>query len=387
LKYLPTRLAAAAAALIALWPSAMLAAPEWEQWQAVPAVFDLAGPRVDGSLVVAGSAALYTLTPAGDVAPFARGPGGYRDDPNTEAYLESSPGLHVAAAGCDFARDDLYLLRLHTPVGLTRVDGTGQETGSFANIDAPSLNGIAFDTAGAFDHRLLVTAPLAGKTELFAVDCRGSSQVITKTAPSVEGGMAVAPETFGDFAGSLIAPDENSGLIWAIAPDGSAKQVVNPGLPKGGDIGVESVAFVPPEFSKGGYVYYADRKSANTQYLGTDHVLRLASADLVAAGVQDGDLLAATEGGASLVAVRCAATCRVITVIGSPGAAHGEGHIVFTLTQQPSPTPSATLAPSATPAASSSAVGAAAPMIAVAAAVLAALVGAFVAVTASRRRR
>jgi len=110
-------------------------------------------------------------------------------------------------------------------------------------------------------------------------------------------------------------------------------------------------------------------------------------ADLVAAGVQDGDLLAATEGGASLIAVRCAATCRVITVIGSPGAAHGEGHIVFTLTQQPSPIPSATLVPSATPAASSSAVGAAAPMIGVAAAVLAALVGAFVAVTASRRRR
>ena len=31
LKYLPARLAAAAAALIALWPSAMLAAPAWEQ--------------------------------------------------------------------------------------------------------------------------------------------------------------------------------------------------------------------------------------------------------------------------------------------------------------------------------------------------------------------
>ena len=52
-------------------------------------------------------------------------------------------------------------------------------------------------------------------------------------------------------------------MIWAIAPDGSAKQVVNPGLAKGGDIGVESVAFVPPGFSKGGYVYYADRKSAS----------------------------------------------------------------------------------------------------------------------------
>jgi hypothetical protein len=364
-----------------------MAAPAWQQWQHVPAVFDLGGPRLDGSLVVAGSGALFTLTPAGVLAPLARGPGGYRDDPNTEAYLVSSPGLHVAAAGCDFVRDDMFLLRLHTPVGLTRVDRTGEDSGSFANIAATSLSGIAFDTAGAFDHRLLVTAPVNGKTELVAVDCSGSVQVITKTAPVVEGGMAVAPETFGDFAGSLIAPDEISGLIWAIAPDGTAKQVVSSGLPKGADIGVESVGFVPPGFASGGFVYYADRKTANNPHAGTDSVLRLSSADLVAAGVQEGDLLAATEGGASVIAVRCDTSCRVISVIGSATTAHGEGHLVFTLTELPSPTPPAGLVPSATPAASSSAVGAAAPMVAIAAAVLAALVGAFLALAATRRRR
>lgn len=319
------------AAVVAVWPSAVLTGPAWESWQSVPGVFDLGGPRADGSLVVAGSAALYTVTPGGDLQPFARGPGGYRDDPGAEAYVAVSPGQHAGAASCDFTRDDVFILREHVPVGVTRVDRSGENSGSFTNVSVPSLNGIAFDTAGAFDHRLLVTGPVSGKTEVVAIDCRGSVQVLTKTAPQVEGGMDVAPETFGVYAGSLIAPDELTGIIWAIAPDGSARQVVTSGLPAGGDIGVESVAFVPPGFTKGGYVYYSDRKTANNPHPGTDSVLRLSSADIVAAGVQDGDLLAATEGGASMIAVRCAASCRVIPVVTNPTTAHGEGHVVFTL--------------------------------------------------------
>ena len=382
-------LAGIAAAAIALWPWAATAAPAWEQWQAVPGVFDLGGPRSDGSMIVAGSGALYTVTPAGDLQPFARGPGGYRDDPDTEAYLAVSPGLHAGAANCDFTRDDIFVLRLHTPIGVTRVDKSGEDSVSFANVNVPGLSGIAFDTAGAFDHRLLLTAPVNGKTEVVAVDCKGSVQVVTRTAPPVEGGMEVAPETFSVFAGSLIAPDENTGLIWAIAPDGSARQVVQSGLPKGGDIGVEAVAFVPPGFAaRGGYVYFADRKTANNPHPGNDRVLRLSSADLVAAGVQDGDLLAATEGAASVIAVRCDTSCHVTTVMSAAGSAHGEGHLVFTLNPQASASPTArpTPAPSSTPAASGS--GRGVPwLVAIMAAVLAGLSGALIAVAAGRRRR
>lgn len=384
MKYLGARLAAATAALLALWPLGAAAAPAWQQWQSVPGVFDLGGPRADGSLIVAGSAALYKLTPAGDLQPFARGPGGYRDDPGTEAYLAVSPGQRVAASGCTFNPDDVFIVRLHTPVGLTRVDKTGEASGSFANIGASSLNGIAFDTEGAFDHRLLVTAPVGGKTELVAVDCRGDVQVISKAAPAMEGGVAVAPETFGEFAGALIAPDELSGVIWAITPGGTAKQVVNSGLPKGGDIGVESVAFVPPGFAKGGFVYYADRKTPNNPHPGTDSVLRLSSADLVAAGVQDGDMLAATEGGASMIDVRCDTSCHVTTVVATPTTAHGEGHIVFTLNPEPSPIPSPTRSAIVEPSelANTPNIG---PYVAIAAALLAAFAaGLFV---ASRRRR
>jgi hypothetical protein len=342
LKYL----AGVGAGVLALWPAAVASAPAWEQWQSVAGVFDLGGLRSDGSLLVAGSAALYTLAPDGTLTPFARGRGGYADDPGAEAYLAVSPAQHVASAGCDFLRDDIYVLRLHAPVGITRVSAAGDASGPFDNVALAALNGIAFDTSGLFDHRLLVTGPINGKTELVAIDCTGAVQVITKTAPVVEGGVAVAPSSFGAFGGDLIAPDELSGVIWAIAPDGSASQVVSSGLPKGGDIGVESVAFVPSGFTgRGGFVYYSDRGTPRNPHAGTDHVLRLSSVDLAAADVQDGDMLAATEGGASMIDVRCAATCQVTPVVSAPTTAHGEGHIVFKATPQPSPTPTAAAPP------------------------------------------
>jgi len=373
------------AAFLALAPvSTSAAGPAWAQWQPIPGVFDLGGPRSNGSLVVAGSANLYLADPAGNVTPFARGPGGYREDAGAEAYLTVAPKAHVAAAGCDFVRDEVFLLRLHVPLGVERVDAPGENTGSFANVaSVTSLNGIAFDTTGAFDHRLLVSGPASGKTVITAVDCNGSTQVITSTAPVLEGGLAVAPPGFGAFGGALIAPDELSGSIYAIAADGSVSTVAKPALPTGGDIGVESLGFVPPGFTRGGEVYYADRKTAGNPHPGTDNVLRLLSSDLAAAGVQDGDLLVATEGGATMVAVRCGAPCIVIPVVTAATTAHGEGHIVFTIDKTaPSPTPSPTIKPSAKP--SSPAVSGSNLVIAI---LVAVLLLAFVAGFAVARRR
>ncbi|HEX7262623.1 MAG TPA: hypothetical protein VF383_00455, partial [Candidatus Dormibacteraeota bacterium] len=271
----------------------------------------------------------------------------YHEDPGGEAYLAVSPGARVVAAGCNFARDDVFLLRLHAPLGVERVDAAGQNTGAYIDIPGvTSLGGIAIDTTGAFDHRLLATGASGGKTVVSAVDCYGGVQVITRSAPSTEGGLAVAPEGFGSFGGDLLAPDEYTGRIYAIAPDGSVATVARPSLPTGGDIGVESLGFVPAGFLRGGEVYYADRKTPNNAHAGTDAVLRLSSSDLSAAGVRDGDLLAATEGGATLIAVHCDATCSVITVVATPTASHGEGHIVFTVDKTvPSPIPGPAVQP------------------------------------------
>jgi hypothetical protein len=345
------------AALAAMTPvHAYAATVAWEPGKTVAGIFDVDGPRSDGSLIVAGAAALYLMNPAGAITPFARGPGGYREDKGAEAYLANSPGGKVSSANCSFGRDETYLLRLHIPIGVEKVSASGEETGSFANLTgASTLNGIAFDTTGAFDHRLLVSGPSKGKTVIFAVDCNGDSKVITRSAPRVEGGLAVAPSTFGSFGGALIATDELSGKIYAIKPTGAVSIVAQPKLPIGTDTGVESVAFVPAGFTaRGGAAFYADRLTPRNKHPGSDRLLRLKSDQLAAAGVKDGDMLVATEGGATMVAVRCGPLCTVIPVVATATKAHGEGHIAFSLNAAlPSPSPSITPGAAAGPGASS----------------------------------
>ena len=302
--------------------------PVWESWRQIAGVFDVVGPRSDGRLLVAGSGRLFLVDSAGTVLPFANGPEGYADDAGAEAYLAVSPGLHVTGSGCDFGPDEAFVLRLHQPYGVTRVSTSGiaQPFAAVAGIE--SLNGIAFDTTGKFDHRLLVSGPVRGRTAIVAIDCRGRTQVITDSAPVLEGGLAVAPSQFGAFGGALVAPDELSGRIYAIDPDGNVRTIADSGLAAGGDIGVESVGFVPSGFARAGKLYYADRATANNPHPGTDSLLRLDAHALTRLGVRDGDMLAATEGGATMIAVRCAATCSVTQIIGTQTTAHGEGHLL-----------------------------------------------------------
>lgn len=331
-----------AAAFAMAAPAVYAANAAWERWHSFAGIFDVDGPRSDGSLIVAGRAALYLVDPAGTITPFARGPGGYREDAGAEAYIAMSPGGDVASAECSFVRDETFVLRLHVPIGIGRISASGDESGSFVNITGvTTLNGIAFDTTGDFDHRLLVTGPSKGKTSIFAIDCAGGVKQITRSAPPLEGGLAVAPSGFGAFGGALIAPDEFSGKIYAIKANGAVSVVAKPTLPIGPDIGVESVGFVPQGFiSRGGSVYYADRHTPRNPHPGSDSLLRLASAQLAAAGVQDGDLLVATEGGANLLAVHCDSSCKVFPVVARATTSHGEGHFAFTMNAlPPSPTP------------------------------------------------
>lgn len=335
-------------------PAAAATPPAWQPVAKIGGIMDLGGPRADGWLVAAGSARLYLLDPLGAVTPFAQGPDGYADDKGGEAYITVVPKLPAAAtgstAGCSFQPGDVYILRLHAPLGLTKVDIHGVKS-SFANIpNVSGLGGITFDTVGTFGYRIVVTGTAgAGKTQVAAVDCAGTVSVITRTAPVVEGGIEVAPKTFGAFGGMLIAPDELSGNIFAIGADGTSKPVAASGLPKGGDIGVEGVAFVPAGWH--GSVFYADRITAGNPHPGTDSVLSLTADALKTAGVQEGDLLSVTEGGTTLIDVRCASTCAVTKLITAATRAHGEGHLIFTGTAAttPSPSPSAKATPAASP--------------------------------------
>ncbi|HVH65842.1 MAG TPA: hypothetical protein VM674_07365, partial [Candidatus Acidoferrum sp.] len=243
----------------------------------------------------------------------------------------------VSGAGCSFTADEVFAIRPVNPIGITRVDTSGHAS-NFANISGvDSLNGIVFDRVGHFDHRLIVTGPHNQHTIVLAVDCKGGRVVITGNAPPVEGGLAIAPSSFGKHGGELIAPDENSGAVWSIAASGRVEQLVQSGIAHGGDIGVESAGFVPEGFvAGGGYAYVADRATSNNPHPGTDSILRIGAAALSQASVRDGDLLIAAEGGAVTIDVACAASCAARTIVSTETTAHIEGHLIA-VANQPHP--------------------------------------------------
>lgn len=301
----------------------------WSPASHVARVLDLTIPRRDGAIVVATAGRLALLPPTGTVRPFATGTTGYSNPGGEEPYIALSSGGRVASAACAFRRDTLYVLRLQQGPGVTAVDAAGRAH-AFASLPATGLeNGIAFDETGRFGHRLLVTATAGSHTTVYAIDCRGRVTTLTTSAPPVEGGIVVAPATFGRFAGDLIAPDENSGRVYAIGPRGHSRLVARSGLPHGGDIGVESAGFVPASFGPGWSTLVADRLTPGNPHPGDDAILRIGNTALTAAGVRPGDLLVATEGGALTDAIRCGRSCRVRHVADGPAVAHLEGHIVF----------------------------------------------------------
>jgi hypothetical protein len=296
----------------------------WAVFRHLAGVVDLAGPRGDGPFVVAAAGRLLTMEPGGALTAFARGAGGYLTAKGTEPYLTATSGVPGAGNHCSFGKNNVFALepgKQRPGVVMISPEGTARR---FASLPAGrSLSGIAFDGTGRFGHRLLVTGTSGGRTTVFGVGCDGRVSVIAADGPAMEGGIAVAPAGFGRFGGDLIAPDEGSGRVYAVAPSGRVDTVAESGLPAGGDIGVESAGFVPAGAAAG---YLADRFSAGNKHPGDDAILRL---DLARAGARAGDLLVATEGGARTIDVRCTASCQVRLVAAGPAIAHAEGHIVF----------------------------------------------------------
>lgn len=295
----------------------------WTARRHVNGGVDLSGPTRSGSIYVAAAGRLKLLMADGTVRAFARG---YSAPGGLEPYIALSPGQAVQAARCRFPRDEIYALRLTRKAGVTAVTAQGH-VHRFARLPRRGLeNGIAFDETGRFGHRLLVTATSKGHTTVFAIDCRGHVEVLTSSAPRMEGGVVVAPSTFGRFGGDLIAPDERSGNIYAISPEGRTSLLSASGIAHGPDIGVESEGFVPARFTG---VLVADRLTPGNPHPGDDVILGIRSSVLAKAGVRAGDLLAVSEGGARTVAVTCGQVCRVRQVAAGPREAHIEGHIVF----------------------------------------------------------
>ena len=300
----------------------------WQPVQSAPGIVDVAGPRSDGRLVAAVGGGLELFGGTG-LVPFTHqtGAGAYLPTAG-ESYLAVSPGVRLPKSRCSFQRDDAFAIG-DNPDRVVRITRRGAASDLVAP-PSPFLGAIAFDSVGTFGHRLLVAGTANNRTTLYAIDCRGRIRTLTRRGPLVEGGMAVAPRSFGRFGGRLIAVDELGGAIYAFKPDGSATTVARPTLPTGGDIGIEALGFVP-RLKPNGAAYLADRGVPGNPHPGTDSILRLTAAQLGTVGVRAGDLLVATEGGAETIAVRCrrGKPCSVRRIGSGPSVAHAEGHISF----------------------------------------------------------
>lgn len=301
---------------------------DWQKLVHVDGAVDIAGPRADGRMVLAAGGRLFTLAPDGTgPEPFARGKRGYRSDAG-EPYIAYGSAAATYEEGCPFS-DSIIALEPRDDPALIRISPSGRAS-RFASLrDDEFLSAIAFDRVGTFDNRLLVVALRDRKTEarLYAFDCRGKRRTIATEAPRVEGGIEVAPQSFGAYAGDLVAVDERKGKIYAFGPGGDVAVIAKPDLPAGGDTGVEAVGFVPPGFASPARALMADLGVKKGE--GTDSVLSLDAATLAGAGVLPGDLLVATETGAETVRVRCALDCDVADVASGPARSHAEGHIAF----------------------------------------------------------
>ena len=302
----------------------------WVPYRHLTQVVDLAGPRADGSFTVAADGLLFTLSRTGTVTPFARGTGGYSTALGPEPYLTLAGSDPVAGTRCSFNSGTLYALETKNPPGVISISPNGQAR-RFANVPATGLaDGIAFDATGRFGHKLLVLVKGKTSTTVLALDCAGSVRTLSTTAPVMEGGIVVAPASFGAYGGDLIAQNELTGQVFAVKPDGSTVTLATSGLPSGHDTGVESAGFVPPGFGPGDSAYLADRVNVHNPFPGTDNILRLPGSELIRAGARAGDLLVATEGSAKTILVRCAGSCTVKYIAIGPAITHAEGHIVFT---------------------------------------------------------
>ena len=312
---------AAGLGVLGLWVPATASgtptSPEWETWLAVPGVVDVAGPRADGALIVATAGGLLAVPPDGDTAPGQALPTGI----GSPTAIALSPGLDVAGAACRFGASEVFALDASTsPLAVVRADSTGQANRFSELAQFERLTGIAFDATGRFGNRLLVAGRRGNRTGIMALDCRGRASWVTEDAPHLDGGIAVAPERFGDFGGDLIGVEEDTGEVVFVRADATSGVVVATGLPTGPDVGPRSLGFVPEGFNRrGGSAFVADAGAGPSSRPGSGSLRRLSSEGLAPIGIDDNDLLVAGGVGGPTVVVRCREGCRVLPLGRAPG--------------------------------------------------------------------
>jgi hypothetical protein len=124
-----------------------------------------------------------------------------------------------------------------------RVAHDGSSQGLFASGLAGGVRSIAFDPYGLYGNQMIV-ATNAGN--IYRVSNSGVASLLASVGEDAEG-LSFAPQAFGTFAaGTLFVASEGSGVLRAIAPDGTKTTAVT-GLPS-----AEMVSFVPLNLGSSG---------------------------------------------------------------------------------------------------------------------------------------
>lgn len=293
--------------------------PDWERWLPLPGVSDVVGPRPDGTLVALAGGGLVVVGEDGTTSPL----GSYATDPGVPGHIAMAPGLEVTGAACRFEPGEIFVLdQASKPFNVFRVGVDGVPSPFVEPPATDALTGIAFDGTGRFGNQLLVAGRRGDRTVVFSIDCRGRLRTLTDDAPRMGGGMAVAPQMFGNHGGDLLGADEITGDVIFVRFDGTSGVLVRPDLPAGAGIGASSVGFLPPGFiGRAGTAYVADRAGA---------IWRMTEERFSQVGIDENDLMVATQAGGQTRVVRCRATCRVMPLGGATGAGI-QGHITVVL--------------------------------------------------------
>jgi hypothetical protein len=248
-------------------------------------------------------------------------------NPVFEHYIAQVPFAHCAG----FKTGDIYGFTGPKP-RLVQVTPKGKVKHGISLPSNLEPSGIVFDNpGGAFGGRLLVTERdrSTGTTGLLGFGC-GGTRWYASGLPRIEGGITIAPPGFGPWAGWVLGTNESHSQIYAISAGGSLDTVMVPGgAPIGGDRGIETLGAVPWGLDGASAAFISDRKTPGNIQPGNGLMLSLGWPVLQSQGVQAGDVLAVSEGGAYTFDVRCNPVCSSSLVAYGQPNAHVEGHIAF----------------------------------------------------------
>jgi hypothetical protein len=299
-------------ALVALGLAGIAAPVQWTHVANAPGIVDVV-KLYGGPLVVSTRDGLFEVRGA-QLRSFAT----YTPKEGGEQYAAVVPALRAGA--CSWHRNDVFVLDASATPGVVRVPRGGAASRFAALPKGEFPSGIAWDGVGSFSHRLLVSTVVKEATNLYAIDCSGGVSPVRLRGPRVEGGLVVAPRTFGRFGGRLLAANELTGTIYAFDARGRNMVVARPHVRSGGDLGIESLGISPGPSAT---AYLADLGAPNSPTKGSDSLLRLTPK------LPRGTLVAVAEGGAATVAITCNRHCTIRRITSGPEETHAEGHVTF----------------------------------------------------------